>query len=146
LRLLFNAIDGLPCDCKLHPVFYSGTASVLPGCVECCKVRKVCLLANPNIGQRLRVSKYGIEVIANSVRVFSTRGVTRPDWHVKFCQIILQKSRRSYDVGQQIDKSFDFQSCLGNDCHSLRCVGCVGVLKITRRQLKHILMMHKGPT
>ena len=86
---------------------------------------KVCLLANPNIGQRLRVSKYGIEVIANSVMVFSTRGVTRPDWHVKFCQIILQKSRRSDDVGQQIDKSFDFQSCLGNDCHSFRCVGSV---------------------
>jgi len=80
----------------------------------------------------LRVSKYGIEVIANSVRVFSTRGVTRPDWHVKFCQIILQKSRGSYDVGKQINKSFDFQSCLGNDCHSLRCVGCVGVLKIPR--------------
>jgi len=39
LRLLFNAIDGLPCDFKLYPVFYSGTASVLPGCVECCKVR-----------------------------------------------------------------------------------------------------------
>ena len=117
MRLLFNAIDGLPCDCKFHPVFYSGTASVLPGCVERCKVRKVCLFVNPNIGQRLRVSKYGIEVIANSVRVFSTRGVTRPDWDVKFCQIILPKSRRSYDVGQQIDKSFDFQSCLGNDSH-----------------------------
>ena len=85
-------------------------------------------------------------MIANSVRVFSTRVVTRPDWHVKFCQIILQKSRRSYDVGQQIDKAFDFQSCLGNDCHSLSCVGCVGVLKIPRRQLKHILMTHKGPT
>ena len=94
--MLFNAIDGLPCDCKLYPVFYSGTASVLPGCVDL----KVCLLANPNISQRLRVSEYGIEVIANSVMVFSTRGVTRPDWHVKFCQIILQKSRRSYDVGQ----------------------------------------------
>ena len=91
------AIDGLLCDCKLYPVFYSGTASVLPGCVECCKVRKVCLLANPNISQRLRVSKYSIEVIANSVRVFSTRSVTRPDWHVKFCQIILQNSRRSYE-------------------------------------------------
>ena len=74
MRLLFNAIDGLLCDCKLYPVFYSGTVSVLPGCVECCKVRQVCVLANPNIGQRLRVSKYGIEVIANSVRVFSTRG------------------------------------------------------------------------
>ena len=77
LRLLFNAIYGLPCDCKLYPVFYSGTASVLPGFVERCKVRKVCLLADPNIGQRLQVSKYGIEVIANSVRVFGTRGVTR---------------------------------------------------------------------
>ena len=109
MRLLFNAIDGLPCDCKLYrdPVFYSGTASVLPGCVECCKVHKVCLLANPNIGQRLRVNKYGIEVIANRVRVFSTRGVTRPDWHVKFCQIILQKSHRTYDVGQQIDDVID---------------------------------------
>jgi len=111
-------------------------------------VRKVSLLANPNICQRLRVSKYDIEVIANSVRVLSTRGVTRPEWHVKFrvCQIILQKSCRSYDVGQQIDKAFDFQSCLSNDCHSLRCVGCVGVLNIPRRQLKHILIMHKGPT
>jgi len=118
----------------------------MPGCVECCEVREVCLLANPDIGQRLRVSRYGIEVIANSVRVFGTRGVTRPDWHVKFCQIILQKSRRPYDVGQQIDKAFDFQSCLGNDCDSLRYVGGVGVLKILRRQLKHTLMMHKGPT
>ena len=95
---------------KLYLVFDSGTTSVLPGCVECFKVREVCLLANPDMGQSLRVSKYGIEVIANSVRVFSTRGVTRPDWH------------------------------------SLRCVGCVGVLKIPRRQLKHILMMQKGPT
>jgi len=42
------------------------------------------LLSNPNIGQRLRVRKYDIEVIANSVRVFSTRGVPRPDYHVKF--------------------------------------------------------------
>ena len=100
--MLFNAIDGLPCDCKLYPVFCSGTASVLQGCVECCEVREVCLLANPDIGQRLRVSKYGIEMMANSVRVLSTRDVTRPDWHVKFCQIILQKSRRPYDVGQQI--------------------------------------------
>ena len=75
--MLFNAIDGLPCNCKLYPVFCSGIASVLPGCVECYKVRKVCVLAHPNIGQRLRVSKYGIEVIVNSVRVFSTRGVTR---------------------------------------------------------------------
>ena len=108
--MLFNAIDGLPCDCKLYPVFYSGTASVFSGCVECCKVRTVCLLANSNISQHLRVSKYGIAVITNSVRVFGTRGVTRPDWH------------------------------------SLRCVGCIGVLKIPRRQLKHILMMHKGPT
>ena len=91
MRLLFNAIDGLLCDCKLYLVFYSGTASALPGCVEYCNVHKVCLLANPNIDQRLRVSKYCIEVIANSVRVFSTRGVTRPDWHVKFCQIILQR-------------------------------------------------------
>ena len=100
MRLLsrFNAIDGLPCDCKF--VFYSGTASVLPGCVECCKVRKVCLLANPNIGQHLRVNKYGIEVVANSVSVFSTRGVARPDWHVKFCKIILQKSGWPYDVSQ----------------------------------------------
>jgi len=65
--LLFNAIDGLPCDCKLYPVFYSGTVSVLPGCVECCKVREVCLLANPDIGQRSQVSKYGIEVIARGV-------------------------------------------------------------------------------
>ena len=71
--MLFNAIDGLPCDCKLYLVFCRGTASVLPGCVECCKVREVCLLANPDIGQRLQVSKYSIEVIANSVRVFSTR-------------------------------------------------------------------------
>ena len=78
LRSLFNAIDGLPCDCKLYPAFYSGTASVLPGCVECCEVREVCLLANPDISQRLRVSKYGIEVIANSVMVFSTRGVIKP--------------------------------------------------------------------
>jgi len=136
--LLFNAIDGLPCDCKLYPVFYSGTESVLPGCVECCKVREVFLLANPDIGQRLQVSTYGIEVIANGVRVYSTRCVTRPDWHVKFCQIILQKSRRPYDVSQHIDKAFDFRSCLGNDYHSLRCVGCVGVLKIPRRQLKNI--------
>jgi len=90
----------------------------------------MCQLANPDIGQRLRVSKYGIEVIANSLIVFSTRGVTRPDWHVKVCQIILQKSRRPYDVGQQIDKAFDFRSCLGHDCHSLRCVSCVEVLKI----------------
>ena len=60
----------------------------------------------------MRVSKNGIQVIANSVRVFNTNGVTRPDWHVKFCQIILQKGRRSCDVGLQIDKSFDFQSCL----------------------------------
>ena len=75
MRLLFNAIDGLSCDCKLYPVFYSGTTSVWPGCVECYKVRKVCLLDHPDIGQRLRVSKYGIEVIANSVRVFSTRVV-----------------------------------------------------------------------
>ena len=80
-------------------------ASVLPGCVECCRVCEVCLLANPDIGQRLQVSKYGIEVIANSVRVLSTRGVTRPHWHVKFCQIIWQKSCRPYDVGQQIDKA-----------------------------------------
>ena len=29
LRLLFNAIDGLQCDCKLYPVFYSGPASGL---------------------------------------------------------------------------------------------------------------------
>jgi len=93
-------------------VFYSGTASVLPGCVECCKVREVCLLANPDISQRLRVSKYGIEVIANSVRVFSTRGVTRPDWHVKFCQIILQKSRRPHDVGEQETKPLSFEVAL----------------------------------
>ena len=73
MRLLFNAIDGLPCDWKLYPVFYSGTASVMSGCVDCCEVREVCLLANPDIGQRLQVSKYSIEVIANSVRVFSTR-------------------------------------------------------------------------
>ena len=86
------------------------------------------------------MSKYGIEVIANSVRVFSTRGVTRPEWHMKFrvCQIILQKSCRSYDVGQQIDKDFDFRSCLGNDCHSLRCVGCVGVLNIPQAAQTYI--------
>ena len=83
--MLFNAIDDLPCDCMWYPAFYSGTASVLPGCVECREVREVCLLANPDVGQRLRVSKYGIEGIANSVSVFSTRGATRPDWHVKFC-------------------------------------------------------------
>ena len=85
-----------------------------------------CLLANPNIGQLLRVSKYGIEVIANSVRVFGTRGVTRPDWQVKFCQIILQKSHRSYDVSQQIDKSFDFKNCLGNSQLEMRRL-CRGV-------------------
>jgi len=45
----------------------------MSGCVDCCEVREVCLLANPDIGQRLQVSKYSIEVIANSVRVFSTR-------------------------------------------------------------------------
>jgi len=105
----------------------------------------VCLLANPYIGQRLRVSKYGIEVIANNVRVCSTRGVTRPDWHVKFCQIISQNSRRSYDVGQQIDKAFDFQSCLGNDCHSLRCVGCVGVLKNTPQVAQAYIDDAQGP-
>ena len=79
MRFLFNAIDGLPCDCKLHPEFYSGTASVLPGCVQC--YREVCLLANPNNGQRLRVRNHGImiEVIAKIVRVLSTWGVTRPD-------------------------------------------------------------------
>jgi len=79
LRLLFNAIDGLLCGCNVHPVFYSGSASVLPGCVECCEVREVRLLPNPDIGQRLRVSKDGIEVVANSVSVLSTRGVARPD-------------------------------------------------------------------
>jgi len=72
------------------PVLYNGAVSVLPGCVECCEVREVCLLPaiNLDICQRLRVSKHGIEVVANSVRVFSTRGVARPDWHVKFCKII----------------------------------------------------------
>jgi len=84
----------------MHPVIYSGAASVLPGCVECCEVREVCLLANSDTGQRLRVSKDGIEVVANSVSVFSTRGVARPDWHVKFCKIILQKSGWPYDVSQ----------------------------------------------
>jgi len=67
--LLFNAIDDLLCGCKVHPVFYSDAASVLPGCMECCEVRNVCLLAKTNIGQRLRVSKDGIEVVANSVHV-----------------------------------------------------------------------------
>ena len=92
--MLFNVIDGLPCDCKLYLVLNSGTTSVLPGCVECSKVRKVCLLANPNISQLLRVSQYCIEVIANSVRVFSTRGVTRlarevlPDYLAKESQVL----------------------------------------------------------
>jgi len=71
--LLFNAIDGLLCDCKVHPVFYSGAASVWPSCVECCEVREVCLLANPDISQHLQLSKDGIEVVANSVSVLSTR-------------------------------------------------------------------------
>ena len=47
--------------------------------LECREVHEVCLLANPDIGQRLRVSKDGIEVVANSVSVLSTRGVARPD-------------------------------------------------------------------
>jgi len=74
-----SMINVLLCGCKMHPVIYSGAASVLPGCVECCEVREVCLLANSDTGQRLRVSKDGIEVVANSVSVLSTRGVARPD-------------------------------------------------------------------
>jgi len=114
---------------RLASTFESLTMTRHTLLLECREVHEVCLLANPDIGQRLRVSKYGIRVIANSVRVFSTRSVTRPDWHMKFCQIILQKSCRPYDVSQQIDKAFNFESCLGNDCHSLRCVGGVRVLK-----------------
>ena len=81
-------------------MFYSGAASALPGCVQCCEVREVCLLANHDIGRRVRVSKHGVEVVANSVSVLGTRGVARPDWHMKFYKIILQKSRWPYGVSQ----------------------------------------------
>ena len=45
-----NAVDGLLRDCNVYPVFYSVAASVLPGCVECCEVREVCLIADPDVG------------------------------------------------------------------------------------------------
>jgi len=64
--------------------------------VECFEVREVYLLANSDVGQRLRVSKDGIQVVS----VLSTRGVTRPDGKVKFCKIILQKGGGPYDVSQ----------------------------------------------
>ena len=65
------------------------------------------------ISANVWVSKDGIEVVTNSVSVLSSRGVARPDWHVKFCQIIyvkffqiifkflLQKSHWPYDVNSR---------------------------------------------
>ena len=88
------------CDCKVHPVFYSGAASVLPGCVECCEVREVCLFANPDIGQRLRVNKDSGEIVAHIVNVLSMRSVARPDGPLIFFKIISQKSHWPYDVSR----------------------------------------------
>ena len=54
------------------------------------------------------MSKGGVDVVADSARVLSTRSVTRLDGHVQFREVILQERCRPNDICKQIDKTFAF--------------------------------------